>query len=93
MISIKYLSALAKKLKTLHRLSKISIAVGSTAMTWFYIIALAAKLLTPYAADYYYAMSVYQGALQAAPACLAVGVAAGLLGDLMLRGSNDSDAS
>lgn len=81
---------LVQKLKTLHPLSYVSFKLGITLMISLYIIAIAAYLLAPIATDYFYAMSVYRGCLQAAPASLAVGVCAGLLGDLMLR-RNDGD--
>lgn len=84
-----------KKLKNINPYSKFAIKLGFAFMLFFYITAIVAKLYTPYAADYFYAASVYAGSLEAAPACLAVGVCTGLLGDLMLssgkEGKDDTD--
>lgn len=76
---------LYRQLKQLHPLAILSIKLGFFLMICLYIIAILAHLLAPYAADYFYAMSVYRGGLEAAPASFAAGVCAGLLGDLMLR--------
>lgn len=89
---MKRLHSLLGKMRSLHPLSKTAIGVGCSLMVSFYIIAIAALLIAPHAADYFYAMSVHNGALQAAPACLAVGVCSGLVGDLMLRGPSDDDS-
>lgn len=82
---MKSISHLLKKLHGLHKLSKISIRLGLALACTMYVVALLAWLYTPHAGDYLYVLSVQRGALEAAPACLAVGVCAGLLGDLMLR--------
>lgn len=74
-----------KALRSLHPLSKTAILIGATWMSGMYILAAAAYRLAPFVDDYLYALSVHRGALEAAPACLAVGVCAGLIGDLMLR--------
>lgn len=85
------LSWLLKKLTGLHRLSKISVKLGLTMMVFFYIVAALSRLLAPHVPDYFYAMAVHYASLEAAPASLAVGVCAGLLGDLMLRSRNSGD--
>jgi hypothetical protein len=54
-------------------------------MAAFYITALAAWIIAPTAKDYWAAVSICGGCLEAAPASLAASVCAGLIGDLMLR--------
>lgn len=88
-----YLARLLKKLGNIHRLSKLAIKLGAAMMALLYLVALLALLRAPHAADYFYVISVYRTALEAAPACLAVGVCAGLLGDLILRGSGSDNDS
>ena len=67
----------------MNRYSLLAMRLGFSLMLCFYIVAIVARLCAPYA-NYYNAMTLYRGALEAAPACLAVGVITGLLGDLML---------
>lgn len=85
---MKSVSELLKKLQGLHKLSKLSVRLGAALTGLLYVAALLAWLYAPHASDYLYAMSVCRGALEAAPACFAVGVCAGLIGDLMLRRSD-----
>ena len=80
-----YIARLFHLFRSLHPLAKAAIVLGLTMMTLFLVLAAVARLLAPECDDYFLAMSVSRGALQAAPACLAVGVCAGLIGDLMLR--------
>jgi hypothetical protein len=67
--------------------------LGLALMVVFYIIALIAKLYVPYSTDYFEVLAVYRGCLEAAPTFLAVGVTAGLLGDLILRNGKADDDS
>lgn len=73
------------QLKQIHRLSKLAMQLGLASMLCLYIISGLAYLLAPHVPNYFYAMSIHYGALEGAPACLAVGICAGLMGDLMLR--------
>lgn len=82
---MKSISRLLKKLQGLHTLSKIAIKLGAVLAGAMYVVALVAWLYAPHATDYLYVLAMQRGALEAAPACLAVGICAGLLGDLMLR--------
>lgn len=83
-----------KKLLNIHKYSKVAIKLGLTMMFFFYILAIVALWMSRDTEKYMYLMSVYRGCLEAAPACLAVGVCAGLLGDLMLRSNkNDNDST
>ena len=84
---------LVLQLKGLNTYSKMAVKLGLFLMICFYIVAIVAYLYADRAADYFHVMSVYRGSLEAAPACLAVGVVAGLLGDLMLSGAKGRDDS
>lgn len=79
------LSFIRKFLQQFHPLCFFSVRLGFACMLAFYIIAVIARKMAPYAPDFFYAMSFYRGALEAAPACLAVGICCALLGDLMLK--------
>jgi hypothetical protein len=90
----KHFHTITEKYRSLHPFSRFSMKLGFTLMTVFYILALAAKLYAPHAAKYFEVLAVYRGCLEAAPAFLAVGMTAGLLGDLILRnGKTDDDSS
>lgn len=84
---------LKETFRQLHWLSQVSVKLGVTMMAFFYIVALLARFMALGAADYFYAMSVHYASLEAAPASLAVGICAGLLGDLMLRPRKPDDDS
>lgn len=88
---MKRFQAIIRALRGLHKLSRIAVEIGAAWMSGMYVVACIARLMAPYATNYFYAMSVYRGALEAAPACLAVGVCAGLIGDLMLHEGRPKD--
>lgn len=69
------------------------IQIGAGLMALFYILAVFALYIAPYSTYYHRAMTVYRGALEAAPACLVVGVCAAVICDLMYKqyGNNDQD--
>ena len=81
-----WVTALAKAVsqQKWHPLSGWAAGAGVMTMLSFYITAGFARLIAPYV-DYLRAMTVAAGCLEAAPASLAAGVCAALLGDLMLR--------
>ena len=54
-------------------------------MACLYITAVVAYLIAPYG-DYFSAMTIHRGCLEAAPASLAAGVIGALIGDLILGG-------
>ena len=78
------LKKIASGYKKLHDASKISISIGAITMSCFYITAIVAFLIAPHV-NYINAMLIHRGCLEAAPASMASGVCAGLLGDLMLK--------
>lgn len=87
------LRRLIRQLKKLNPYSKFAVKLGVFLMTCFYIFAAAAHLYAPHAKDYYRMLSIGRGCLEVAPAFLAVGACAGLLGDLMLFRHNPDDDS
>ncbi len=76
---------LRKELARLRPLSRLAIKLGAATMLAFYIVGFVSRLSAHAAADYFRAMALYRGCMEAAPASLAAGVCAALLGDLMLR--------
>ena len=87
------IKALLHKLKNLHYFSKHIIQIGFCVMLYGYIAAVAAYWYAPYAASYYSALAIHRGLLEAAPACLTVGVFVGFLSDFLLQSQNHDDTS
>jgi hypothetical protein len=84
---------LLERFHRLHPVAQIAILLGFLTMLCFYITAAFAYIIAPQV-DYANAMTVHRGCLEAAPASLAAGVCAGLLGDLILSkhgGQDDGD--
>lgn len=75
----------------LHPVSLLAIRLGIALMSSFYIVGIVSRFSAPYVPNYFGAMAIFRGCLEAAPASLASGVCAGLLGDLMLGGKGDGD--
>lgn len=79
--------------RSLHGMARTAIGLGAATMLCFYITALFALIVAPYV-DYANAMTIYRGCLEAAPASLAAGVCAGLIGDVIMSrygGKSGSD--
>ena len=74
-----------EKFNQLSGMSIISFKLGAGMMICFYIVGFVSLLTAPYWENYFNAVALYHGCMEAAPASLAVGVIAGLLGDMMLR--------
>ncbi|MDR2908870.1 MAG: hypothetical protein LBU86_03175 [Oscillospiraceae bacterium] len=70
-------------------MAKTALRLGAGLMLIFYIVGFASLIGARYVDNYFHAMSLYRGCLEAAPASLLAGVGGGLLGDLMLRGSGN----
>lgn len=81
----KWVRVLPEKFEQFSAMSILSFKLGAGMMLCFYIIAFASLASAPYAENYFNAIALFYGALEAAPASLAAGVAAGLIGDLMLK--------
>jgi len=59
-----------------------------------YIFAFVVRRIAPHTPDYLHSMEYYHGAVETAPALLAIGILAGLFSDIMMRraGVHDADA-
>lgn len=77
--------------KELHPVSLLAIKLGIAQMICFYIVGITSRFTAPYVPNYFGAMALFRGCLEAAPASLASGVCAGLIGDLMLGGKSGKD--
>jgi len=75
----------AKQFSQLSEMSIFSFKLGAGMMVCFYIVGFISLLSAPYSYNYFNAMALFRGCMEAAPASLAVGVIAGLLGDMVLR--------
>lgn len=73
----------------LHPLSHLSVKLGIALMLLFYIVGFVSRLSAPYVPNYFNAIYLFRGCMEAAPACLAAGVCAALLGDMMMSGGKD----
>ncbi|MCL2857528.1 MAG: hypothetical protein FWE19_07435 [Oscillospiraceae bacterium] len=82
---MRWILRLPEKFSQLSKMSIISFKLGAGMMVCFYIVGLISLLSAPYSYNYFHAMALFRGCMEAAPASLAVGVIAGLLGDMILR--------
>jgi len=82
---MRWIRELPSKLEQLHDLSILSFKLGAGMMLCFYIVGFVSLLSAPYVSNFSNAIALYYGCLEAAPASLAAGVCAGILGDMMLR--------
>lgn len=82
---------LKENIKNMEALSIFSCKLGAALMICFYITALTAGLIAPYG-DYQVAMFIRQGCLEAAPTCLAAGICAGLIGDMIMANKKEKDS-
>lgn len=81
------------RFRRMHGMTRLAIGLGAATMLCFYITAVFALVIAPYV-DYANAMTIHRGCLEAAPASLASGVCAGLIGDVILSrygGKNGPD--
>ena len=82
---MRWIRELPEKFSQLSEMSVFAFKLGAGMMFCFYIIGFISLLSAPYVSNYFNAMALFRGCMEAAPASLAAGVAAGLLGDMMLR--------
>ncbi|WRS28181.1 hypothetical protein U6B65_03360 [Oscillospiraceae bacterium MB08-C2-2] len=71
----------------LHWYAKFSFRLGFGVMCCYYAVALTAYLITPIAVNYLAALAIQDGALEAAPASLVVGICAGIICDVTYKRS------
>lgn len=79
------LREIKKRFRELGPYPRLAIKLGAGLMLVFYIVGFVSWLTAPYVPNYFNAMALYRGCMEAGPACLAAGVCGGLLGDMMLR--------
>ena len=82
---MRWIRETVKDFSQLSEMSIISFKLGAGMMICFYIVGFISLLRAPYSYSYFNAMALFRGCMEAAPASLAVGVIAGLLGDILLR--------
>jgi len=82
---MRWIRNMPDKFAQLSDLSIMSFKLGAGMMLCFYIVGFASLLSAPYVRNFSGAIALYYACLQSAPASLAAGVCAGLLGDMMLR--------
>lgn len=75
----------------LHPFSRVSFKLGLYLMMMFYIVGLVSRFSAPYVPNYHNAISLFRGCMEAAPASLAAGALAGLLGDLMMKNGKNNE--
>lgn len=82
---MRWIRETGQKFSQLSEMSILSFKLGAGMMICFYIVGFISLLSAPYSYNYFNAMALFRGCMEAAPASLAVGVIAGLLGDMVLR--------
>ena len=82
---MRWLGNVSKEFSKLSEMSILSFKLGAGMMVCFYIVGFISLLSAPYVNNYFNALALFRGCMEAAPASLAVGVIAGLLGDVILR--------
>ena len=82
---MRWIRKVPDKFSQLSELSILSFELGAGMMLCFYIVGFVSLLSAPYVNNFSGAVALYYACLEAAPASLAAGVCAGLLGDMMLR--------
>lgn len=76
---------LKQKISEINHFSKTAVKMGALMMLCFYIVGLAAYIIAPYAPNYFGAISVFRGSMEAAPASLVSGILAAFLCDAALK--------
>ena len=82
---MRQINKLSDWLRELNPYSKLSIKLGAALMGMFYIVGIISWFSAPHVPNYFGALALFRGCLEAAPASLAAGVCAALLGDMMLK--------
>jgi len=83
-----WIRELRERFSQLSKMSIISFKLGAGMMVCFYIVGFISLWRAPYSYNFFNAMALFRACMEAAPASLAVGVVAGLLGDMMLKYGN-----
>lgn len=75
---------LFNKVKELNAYSKTAVKMGVLMMLSFYIAGFFAYIIAPYSPNYFGAISIFRGSMEAAPASLVSGICAAVLCDIAL---------
>lgn len=91
------LSFVRQRIRSFHPLTRLSLFLGFALMLWCYILAALFNATAFTFPDPLHALAIVRSAIETAPACLAAGVCAGLIGDLLLgscekEGADDTDS-
>lgn len=84
------IKCLIKKIRDMSEYSKIAVKMGAIMMICFYIAGITAYIIAPHVPNYFGAMSVFRGSLEAAPASLVSGICASIICDVAAK-SRKSD--
>lgn len=76
---------LFKRFREASAFSKLAVKMGALMMAGFYITGIVAYIIAPEVPNYFGAMSVFRGSMEAAPASLAAGFCAAVLSDLVSK--------
>lgn len=76
---------LAERWRTADGYSRLSVKLGALMMLSFYISGTVAYLIAPHVPNYFGAMSVFRGSMEAAPASLASGFCVAVVCELVRR--------
>lgn len=76
---------LLEKLKMASDYSKFAVKMGALMMASFYITGIVSYIIAPVVPNYFGALSVFRGSMEAAPASLAAGICAAVLCDLAVK--------
>jgi len=93
-LQMRFFKLFSERVRKLNHFSRIAIKLSFYIMICIYITAGFAFYIAPYMPSYLRAMTVYYGAMEVAPACLAAGICAALLCDIIYHSckSNDNDS-
>ena len=83
--SVQRFLRIKKMIGEISSFSKTVVMLGVLMMVCFYIVGFTAYIIAPYVPNYFGAMSVFRGSLEAAPASLASGMIAAFICDVALK--------
>lgn len=85
---MRFFKSLMEKAGGMNWFSKLSVKIGALTMLSFYITGITARIIAIHVPNYFGAISVFRGCMEAAPASLAAGVCAAVICDLASRERN-----
>lgn len=82
---------LINRLKEANGFSKLAVKLGALMMSSFYITGIIAYIIAPDVPNYFGAMNVFRGCMEAAPASLASGICAAVVSELVYRSKSKEE--